>query len=127
MARTFAGLASPLSQVGLEHVLDLLGVEAPDIWAVLAVETKGCGFLADRRPLILFERHVFHRRTGGAFDASHPGISSTAPGGYLGGSREYLRLDEAIALDRSAALNSASWGIGQVMGFNARIAGFDSV
>jgi hypothetical protein len=30
-------------------------------------------------------------------------------------------------LDREAALSSASWGIGQVMGFNAKIAGYDDV
>jgi N-acetylmuramidase len=126
MSRAFAGAAAPLSQDGMDSVLDLLGVKAPDIWAVLTVETKGCGFLADRRPLILFERHIFHRRTGGDFDAAHPSISSSVPGGYLGGAREYLRLEEAVALDRSAALNSASWGIGQIMGFNARAAGFDT-
>lgn len=125
MTRSFAGLAAPLSQQGLDRVLEQLGIEPADIWTVLAVETKGCGFLGDRRPLILFERHVFHRRTNGAFDAAHPSISASAAGGYLGGAREYLRLDEAIGLDRAAALESASWGIGQVMGFNARAAGFD--
>ena len=125
MGRPFAGLAAPLSQAGLDAVVDLLGIEAAGIWAVLAVETKGCGFLADRRPLILFERHVFHRRTHGEFDAGHPAISAAAAGGYLGGAREYLRLEEAIGLDRAAALESASWGIGQVMGFNAVAAGFD--
>src|SRR5262249_14500753 len=40
---------------------------------------------------------------------------------------EYSRLQEAIALDRQAALSSASWGIGQIMGFNAAVAGFPSV
>ena len=125
MSRSFAGLAAPLSQQGLDRVLEQLGIEPADIWTVLAVETKGCGFLGDRRPLILFERHVFHRRTNGAFDAAHPSISASAAGGYLGGAREYLRLEEAIGLDRAAALESASWGVGQVMGFNARAAGFD--
>jgi len=124
MARSFTGLAAPLSRQGLDGVLDFLGIEAADIWAVLAVETKGCGFLADRRPLILFERHVFHRRTQGRFDDGHPSISASTPGGYLGGAREYLRLEEALALDPAAALESASWGIGQIMGFNAAAAGF---
>ena len=124
MARSFTGLAAPLSRQGLDGVLDFLGIEAADIWAVLAVETKGCGFLADRRPLILFERHVFHRRTQGRFDDGHPSISASTPGGYLGGALEYLRLEEALALDPAAALESASWGIGQIMGFNAAAAGF---
>jgi hypothetical protein len=83
--------------------------------------------LPDRRTLILFERHVFHEQTAGMFDASHPRISSAAPGGYRGGAREYERLDEAIGLNRTAALASASWGICQVMGYNAKMAGFASV
>src|SRR4029077_1061427 len=92
-----------------------------------SVETAGCGFLADRRPRLLFERHVFHRRTNGAFDATHPAISNALPGGYLGGPLEFDRLAEAAALDRRAALESASWGIGQVMGSNAAQAGFPDV
>src|SRR5262245_32368167 len=121
----FASVASPLSHAGIDRTISLLGVAAAEIWTVLAVETRGCGFLSDRRPLILFERHVFHRRTKGAHDAD-PSISSPSPGGYLGGAREYERLQRAIALDRTAALESASWGIGQIMGFNATLAGFGS-
>jgi hypothetical protein len=123
----FLGAASPLSQPGLLAALDILNVGAAEMWAVLSVETSGFGFLPDRRPLILFERHIFHRQTRGIFDAGNPAVSSPSAGGYLGGAREYDRLAEAIALDRHAALNSASWGIGQVMGFNSRAAGFDSV
>ena len=36
---------------------------------------------------------------------------------------QYARLEEAIACDRRAALESASWGLGQIMGFNAGLAG----
>jgi hypothetical protein len=36
--------------------------------AVLTVETLGSGFLPDRRPRILFERHFFPSETKGAFD-----------------------------------------------------------
>jgi hypothetical protein len=122
----FAGTATPLSAQGFAEATDLLGVDAAAIWAILSVETGGCGFLPDRRPLILFERHIFHRRTSGIHDAGHPSISATTPGGYLGGAREYDRLAEAIALDRSAALESTSWGIAQIMGFNAGLAGFVS-
>jgi len=123
----FTGTASPLSESGLTQALDLLKLGAPELWAVLAVETHGCGFLTDRRPLILFERHIFRKETNGAFDQTHPGISAPAAGGYFGGPAEYGRLDEAIALNSHAALESASWGIGQIMGFNCKLAGFDSV
>lgn len=122
----FAGTGLSLSQSGFDRVVSLLGVGAAEVWTVLAVETKGCGFLANRRPLILFERHIFQRKTNGIHDATDASISSTTPGGYLGGLREYERLARAIALNRAVALESASWGIGQVMGFNASLAGFSS-
>jgi N-acetylmuramidase len=95
---------------------------------VLQVETRGAGFLADRRPVILFERHKFSELTHGRFDASHPSISSATPGAYGGpGAHQYERLDKAMALDAQAALSSTSWGLGQIMGVNARRAGFDSL
>src|SRR5581483_5777658 len=54
-----------------------------------------------------------------------PDISNPQPGGYgPPGAAQYDRLARAIALDRAAALRSASWGLGQVMGFNAQAAGF---
>jgi hypothetical protein len=123
----FVGTAAPISQSGLDQATQTLGSGAAEIWTVLAVETKGFGYLPDRRPAILFERHFFHRLTGGAFDAQAPAISSSIPGGYLGGAREYDRLTQAVALDRHAALSSASWGIGQIMGSNFASAGFASV
>ena len=122
----FRGTALPLSNDGFDQALGILAVRAPEVWAVVAVETGGCGFLRDRRPLILFERHIFHRRTAGAFAAAHPAISAPSAGGYLGGVREYERLAEAVVLNRAAALESASWGLGQIMGFNAGAAGFQT-
>jgi hypothetical protein len=123
----FIGTAKPLSQQGLDSSTQLLGTGAEEIWTFLSVETKGCGYQPDRRPVILFERHIFHRQTAGVYDASNPSISSPIPGGYLGGALEYGRLQQAINLNANAALNSTSWGIGQVMGFNSAIAGFSSV
>lgn len=128
MADEFTGTAFPLDQAGQQAVLDLLGVGAAELWAVLSVETSGFGYLSDRRPQILFERHVFSKRTNRRFDGSHPAISNPAPGGYgAAGAHQYDRLQAAIALDRKAALESASWGIGQLMGFNHGLGGFADV
>ena len=120
MTIAFQGSSRPLSQEGLDTATQLLGVGEAEVWTLLSVETKGCGYLSDRRPVILFERHIFHQQTWGAH-------GSPNPGGYVGGAGEYIRLAEAMALDSQAALNSTSWGIGQVMGFNASLAGFPSV
>jgi hypothetical protein len=92
----------------------------------MTVETAGCGFLADRRPDILYERHIFHRLTGGRFDDGD--ISDPAAGGYgAKGGHQYDRLTRAAALDRTAALQSASWGLGQVLGQNCAMCGFKSI
>jgi len=128
MSLTFRGTALPLDNEGLNHVVDILGVKAPELWAVLTVETRGCGFLPDRRPCILFERHIFSRETNHAFDDHNPDISNPRPGGYgASGAHQYNRLEAALVLDRRAALRSTSWGIGQLMGFNAEIAGYPDV
>jgi hypothetical protein len=122
----FQGKGSPLSDDGMDAVCDTLGVSESEVWAVLTVETRGFGFLTDRRPQILFERHVFHRLTKGVHDNANLDISNPKAGGYIGGGGEYARLEKAMNLDKTAALQSASWGIGQVMGFNFKVAGFDS-
>ena len=123
-----ARAAAALSQAGLNQAAQAVGVELPALWAVMTVETKGCGFLPDRRPQILFERHIFHRRTHGLFDAQAPDLSNAVAGGYgAGGAFQHDRLQRAMQLDREAALESTSWGLGQVMGFNAADAGYADV
>jgi peptidoglycan hydrolase-like protein with peptidoglycan-binding domain len=120
----FVGAALPLNRDGLTVAAGHVDVDPIALWSVVVVETSGCGFLPDRRPDILFERHIFSTRTGRRFDASHPEISGRAGGYGRPGAHQYERLAEAIACDRRAALESASWGLGQVMGFNATSAGF---
>lgn len=95
---------------------------------MLSVETSGCGYLPERRPAILFERHIFSRLTNGAYDATYPDISNPSAGGYgAAGMHQYDRLAQALVLDEQAALKSASWGIGQVLGDNYASAGFTDV
>jgi peptidoglycan hydrolase-like protein with peptidoglycan-binding domain len=123
----FLGQALPLSSDGLAAAADVVGGDVAALWTVITVETMGCGFLPDRRPRILFERHIFSARTNRRFDASHPHISGP-PGAYgLAGAHQYERLAAAASCDRRAALESASWGLGQIMGFNATPAGFRDV
>jgi hypothetical protein len=126
MALEFLGSSLALSRKGFATVAQSLTVKAPEIWSVLAVETSGCGFLADRRPQILYVRHLFHRLTNGRFDDGD--ISDPKAGGYgAGGAHQYDRLARAIAKDRTAALQSTSWGLGQILGDNFAEAGFHDV
>ena len=126
----FVGKGQPLTRAGLNKVLAVLGLgpnDAAYIWTVAEVETagltQGFGFRIDRRPQILFERHIFRKYTNGRFDSDAPEISG-APGAYGLLSEQYDKLTKALALCAKAklsvepALQSASWGMGQVMGFN---------
>lgn len=119
--------SAPLTATDFNATVQNLDADAAAVWSILQVESGKAGYLSDRRPQILFERAQFHTRTKGAFDTTHPGISASTWGGYTGGVGEYTRLGEAYDLDADAALESASWGIGQVMGFNHQPAGYKSV
>jgi hypothetical protein len=97
---------------------DILALDGPD------------GFLdGPHLPKILFEAHIFDRYTDGQYRVSHPNLSSARWDRklYVGGQAEYIRLWKAMALDRHAALLSASVGGAQIMGFNHAAAGFDTV
>ena len=116
-----------LTEQDFIYAATTLGCSVAVIKAVCQVEAPKGGFLLSGEPTILFERHQFSKRTGRQFDMSHPHISNTKPGGYKGGQAEHDRLAEAAALDRDAALESASWGKFQIMGFNYAPAGFESL
>lgn len=120
------------SPTSFDAAAQLLGCSVAAIKAIAKVESNGNGFLPDGRPKILFERHVFYRqlaehglRPGACADQSD--ICSTRTGGYLGGAQEYDRLEKAIQINKEAALESASWGAFQVMGYHWKTLGYNSV
>lgn len=111
-----------------QQAADLLGVELATIKAVAEVESKGSGFLKSGEPVILFEGHIFHRLTNGKYstpenaDISYPKWTTK----YYN-KNQHKRLQKAVELDRNAALQSASWGKFQIMGFNYAACGFENV
>lgn len=120
-------MSKELSERGYFIAASDLGVDVATIKAVAEVESAGDGFTADGRVKILFERHKFHSLTHGQFD-SDPDISNRTAGGYgAAGAHQYARFSKAFALDADAAMKSASWGKFQIMGFNHKAAGFDTV
>lgn len=98
----------------------ILGTNVYAVMAVAEVEAAGSGFFPNGQPKILFEAHIFSRLTNHRYDLTHPNISSPKWSKvlYLGGAQEHTRLQAAVTLDRDAALQSASWGMFQIMGFN---------
>jgi hypothetical protein len=103
-----------------------LGVEVAAIRAVASVESGGrSGFGPGNRPVLRYELHIFHGRTHGKYHRTHPHLSqpTLAAGNayHVGGqANEYSLLHGAMILRDcvDTALESASWGMFQIMGFN---------
>jgi hypothetical protein len=111
-----------------------LGVDVPAIKAVIEVEAAGSGFLANGKPKILFEAHVFHRLTHGKYSAAKDrhgvalSVSKWDRKLYgAAGNHQHERLEDAAKLDWGAAHRATSWGAGQVMGSNHVVAGHPTI
>lgn len=127
--KNFKGAAKRIDDIDLPKLGALIGVGEDELHAFLDVETRGTGFDAEGRPRILFERHVFWRElpSGKRQQAQAAGLASRTPGGYGKESEQYGKLGRALAIDATAALRSCSWGLGQIMGFNHKLAGYETV
>lgn len=105
-----------------------LGVSVGHINMLLKVESGGRAFDNKGRPIILFEPHIFHRRTGGKWSPSSFSYAKwrTKPYPKTADAR-WAQMAAAAEKDRAAALESASWGLFQVMGFHWQALGYASV
>lgn len=120
-----------------------LGVPVAAVYALNEVESKGLGFLDNGKPVILFERHVMYDRLqlvrapadnqeqllqrATLLAKQAPNLVNPKAGGYIGGTAEHQRLAQARQLDDVAALESASWGAFQVMGYHCHRLGYTSI
>ncbi|MGL4489493.1 MAG: N-acetylmuramidase domain-containing protein [Rhizobiaceae bacterium] len=112
-----------------------LNVEPAALMAVVEIESAGKYYASvdgKPEPLIRFEGHYFDRRITGSTRARARlrGVSSPLAGAVKNPAAQkdrWVLLSKAIALNRAAALESTSWGIGQVMGAHWKWLGYDSV
>ncbi|HHZ10280.1 MAG TPA: N-acetylmuramidase family protein [Rhizobiales bacterium] len=119
----------------IAKVADELRVGRAALLAVAEVESGGRVFArvgGQDLPLIRFEGHYFDRRLAGArrSRARAEGLSSPKAGAVANPPTQAERwaiLERAVAIDRRAALESTSWGIGQVMGAHWDWLGYASV
>lgn len=124
-----------LSFSDIRKAAELIGVEPCAVQAVVDVESGGSGFLPDGRTKILFEGHVFWKELQkrgidpAPLAPKYPNViyPKWDRSQYKGGAAEWERLNTAALVNKEAALCSASYGLFQIMGFNHRAAGFDSV
>ena len=126
-------MSATLTQEDFARAAKELNVEVAAIRAVAEVEAAGQGFLADGRPAILYEAHVFHAETNGAHSHAKDrrGVALSSPKwdrSLYGatGARQHDRYEDALKLDPDAANKACSWGTFQILGQNHKACGFDS-
>lgn len=111
------------------------GLDPAALLAVIEVESNGIFFaLVDGRnePLIRFEGHYFDRRLDGELreKARRDSLSSPIAGAIANPrsqSQRWALLNRACSISQNAALESTSWGVGQVMGAHWKALGYPSV
>ncbi len=111
------------------------GIEPAALMAVADVESGGRAFTyigGRKEPLIRFEGHYFDRLVDdGQRDAARRNGLASPKAGAVRNPRaqadRWAMLDRAARIDRAAALQSVSWGVGQVMGAHWKQLGFASV
>jgi hypothetical protein len=113
--------ANALTEADFTAAASRLGCSVRQIKAVRQIEAARSGFDRSGLPKILYERHRFHRLTGGHWSPSS--FSMAQAGGYsidddhTGVGDSWDRLSAAIATGAvDAAFQSCSWGAFQVMG-----------
>lgn len=113
-------MKSKIPESEFRRAANRLKCDVAAVMAVAEVESPKGPFLPTGEPTILFEPHIFSRLTKRRFDKSHPKLSypNWKAGAYGAYSAQHGKLQKAALLDRSAALQSCSWGQFQIMGFN---------
>lgn len=127
MAEIWKGAGIRLDDIDLPTIGALIGVGEDEVHAVIDVESAGGGFDSSGRVRMLFEPHIFYRE----LPVAKRNAAVKAGLAWKLWKRDYPkdsypRLSAAIAIDRDSALRSASWGLGQVMGFNCVAAGYET-
>ena len=123
-------LKNEIVQIADEHNLD-----RASLFAVIEVESGGrltASVGGRNEPLIRFEGHYFYRLLPNSKrnKALARGLASSKAGQVKNPYRQVSRwklLKRAERIDRDAALQSCSWGCGQVIGSHWRWLGYSSV
>ncbi|SBW15281.1 putative membrane protein [Brucella sp. 10RB9215] len=132
-----AGNMAKRSADGIASLAAQLGCETAVALAIVEVESNGKGYDSAGRVKVLFEKHKFYKNLPAEKrqKAVKAGLArkkwiKPADGGYKDQPNNGAALDllcRAIKLDEAAALKSASYGIGQVLGENYAVCGWRSV
>ncbi|RWP44281.1 MAG: DUF3380 domain-containing protein [Mesorhizobium sp.] len=119
-----------LTFVDYQRIAGTYNLQAAHVQTVVQVEAGTAGFWNDHNMKLLYEGHIAYRETSGAVRQKlvAAGLAwkswGDVPYGKATVSRDRLRAAVEIAGDQ--AYRWASYGLGQVMGFNAEVCGYSS-
>lgn len=126
----YIGNAKALEDGDLERVATDIGVEARAFRAIVAVEANGRPFDDRNRPMALYEPHVAYRMSSG--DVRRKLVMEELAYAKWGTKKYPKSMDEryrqiercGIIAGNELAADATSWGMGQIMGFNAQVCGY---
>lgn len=126
----YLGAAKPLDPTDVASVAKSIGVDPKAFKAIVTVEAQGKPFDAKHRVIALYEPHIAYRM-------ADPDVRRELVRAGLAyakwGTRRYPKtMEERFAqIDKVSeigtpelAADATSWGMGQIMGFNAQSAGY---
>ena len=129
---TYKGRAKRLDDIDLPRIGARIGVGEDEIHAVLDVEAAGSGFDSQGRVKALYEPHIAYREANKLKDKTiinrlvKAGLAYPRWGQKPYPKDSYPRILEAYSIAGDLALEATSFGLGQVMGFNHKAAGYPS-
>lgn len=125
-------MSKKLTEIEQREFAERYGIPLAAMKAIIEVECKGSGFNSDGTPVILYERHKFYEgllainwiTKAREWSQEYPDLCNPHAGGYGKGSEQHKKLARAAELNRTVALESCSWGLGQVMGYHWKSLGY---
>lgn len=129
-------MSKALVEQDYQNAANRLGADLSAVKAVATVESNGGGFLSDGRVKVQYEPHVMYKQLKSKFGqsradrelAAYPDLVALKPGSYQNTDKEDKDMSRAAQLiDRQCALESASWGAFQIMGYHWETCGYDTL
>jgi len=115
-----------LTDYDIPRIAHTIGIKEDEIHAVLDVESMGYGYNKNG-VIMLFEEHVFYRYLPKDMRQVAVDRGLAHPKWRRNYKNNYMRFLQAYEYNQEAALLACSWGLGQVMGFNHKLVGYDTV
>lgn len=123
----YKGTGKKLTTAEFNALAKEYGLEPAVLKAITVVEARASGFYADGTVICLYEPHIAFQQSSGAVQAAlvKAGLAykNWVSGNYP--KTSFARIDKCAQIaGEEVAAKSTSWGLGQIMGFNHKRAGY---